>query len=191
LHGAANVFYGAPLVFLPASRRLASHETVLPANAGPSHEQDWARRLSLIIYDNVFYHMLWRPDMMRDMDLIRDILLELDANPKLNGRSLHRGRANAFFEKGDVSDDDAAYHLLLLIDRKFVIGTYDRISATFDIERLSMDGHDFLDSVRDLEVWKKTKKGAEAAKGFTIDLLKDLAKGLVKKQIEEFTGVKL
>jgi len=57
--------------------------------------------------------------------------------------------------------------------------------------RLSWHGHDFLDSVRSPEVWKKTKKGAEAAGGFTVDLLKDLAKGFVKKQIEEYTGVKL
>jgi Hypothetical protein (DUF2513) len=128
---------------------------------------------------------------MRDMDLIRDILLALAANPGLNGQSLHRGRANEFFEKEGVSGDDVAYHLLLLIDRNFVIGSYDRTSGTFDIERLSMDGHDFLDSVRDPEVWKKTKKGAEAAGGFTVDLLKDLAKGFIKKQIEEYTGVKL
>jgi len=56
---------------------------------------------------------------------------------------------------------------------------------------LSWQGHDFLDSVRNPDVWAKTKKGAEAAGGFTADLLKDLAKGFVKKQIEEYTGVKL
>jgi hypothetical protein len=56
---------------------------------------------------------------------------------------------------------------------------------------LEWAGHDFLDSVRDPEIWAKTKQGAETAKGFTVDLLKDLAKGLVKKQIEDYTGVKL
>ena len=40
-------------------------------------------------------------------------------------------------------------------------------------------------------VTMETKEGAEAAGGFTVDLLKDLAKGLVKKQVEEWTGVKL
>jgi Hypothetical protein (DUF2513) len=57
--------------------------------------------------------------------------------------------------------------------------------------QISWQGREFLDTVRDPEIWAKTKKGAEEAKGFTIDLLKDLAKGLVKKQIEELTGVKL
>jgi hypothetical protein len=45
--------------------------------------------------------------------------------------------------------------------------------------------------VRDPKIWAKTKDGALAAGGFTVDLLKDLAKGFVKKQIEERTGVTL
>jgi hypothetical protein len=77
------------------------------------------------------------------------------------------------------------------MDRSFVIGSYDRVSGTFDIERLSMDGHDFLDSIRDPNVWSKTKNGALAAGGFTVDLLFDLAKGFIRKQIEDGTGIKL
>ena len=61
----------------------------------------------------------------------------------------------------------------------------------FGYKGLTWAGHDFLDSVRDPEVWSKTKKGAMAAGGFTVDLLKDLAKGLVRKQIEDRTGVTL
>jgi hypothetical protein len=57
--------------------------------------------------------------------------------------------------------------------------------------RLSWAGHDFLDSVRDREIWAKTKNGALAAGGFTIDLIADLAKGFLKKQIEDRTGVEL
>ncbi|MDQ6867300.1 MAG: DUF2513 domain-containing protein [Pseudomonadota bacterium] len=42
--------------------------------------------------------------------------------------------------------------------------------------------HDFLDSIRDPDLWNKTKKGAKAAGGFTMDLLADLAKGLIKRR---------
>jgi Hypothetical protein (DUF2513) len=129
--------------------------------------------------------------MKRDMDLIRDILLALEADQKLNGRLLNRGRAGEFLEKEGVSEDEIAYGLRLLMDRSFVIGSYDKASDTFDVERLSMDGHDFLDSIRDPDVWNKTKKGALAAGGFTLDLLKDLAKGFIKKKIEDSTGIKL
>jgi hypothetical protein len=54
--------------------------------------------------------------MKRDMDLIRDIILALEADQKLNGRLLHRGRAGDFFEKEGVSEDEIAHGLRLLID---------------------------------------------------------------------------
>jgi hypothetical protein len=59
------------------------------------------------------------------------------------------------------------------------------------IKALTWKAHDFLDSVRDPEIWEKTRKGIEDAKGFTFDLIRDLAKGFVKKQIEDYTGVRL
>jgi hypothetical protein len=59
------------------------------------------------------------------------------------------------------------------------------------LRSLTWEGYDFLDSVRDPVIWSRTKKGAIEAGGFTFDLLKDLAKGFLKKQIEERTGVAL
>lgn len=56
---------------------------------------------------------------------------------------------------------------------------------------LTWHGHEFLDAIRDPEVWKKTKNGALAAGGFTFDLLKELAKGYLKKQIADRTGVEI
>jgi hypothetical protein len=61
------------------------------------------------------------------------------------------------------------------------------LSGHYAIKRLTWEGHDFLNSIRDPKIWEKTKKGVEGAGGFTVDL----AKGFVKKQIEEHTGVKL
>jgi hypothetical protein len=56
---------------------------------------------------------------------------------------------------------------------------------------LSWAGDDFLDSVRDPEIWRQTKEGAKKAGGFTVELLGDLAKGLIKTQIKKHTGVEL
>ena len=130
-------------------------------------------------------------EMKRDMDLIRDILIALEADQKLNGRLLHRGRAGEFFPKEGVSEDEIAHGLRLLMDRSFVLGSYDKASDTFDVERLSMDGHDFLDLIRDPDVWDKTKKAALAARGFTLDLLYALAKGIIKKAMEDLIGIPL
>jgi hypothetical protein len=77
------------------------------------------------------------------------------------------------------------------MDRLFVIGSYDRTSGIFDVERLPMDGHDFLDSIRSPDVWNKIKKDALIAGGFTLDLLMKLATGYIKKALEDATGIKL
>jgi hypothetical protein len=57
--------------------------------------------------------------------------------------------------------------------------------------QLTFVGHDFLDSVRDEVLWAKTKDGAAAAGAFSLELIKTLAKGFAKKQIEDKTGISL
>lgn len=61
----------------------------------------------------------------------------------------------------------------------------------FMFKRLTWEGHDFVDAVRDNDIWKKTRQGANAAGGFSVDLLKDLAKGFIKKKISEHTGIEI
>jgi hypothetical protein len=90
------------------------------------------------------------------------------------------------------STDQIGYHLALLREAGLINCPETRpIAAGIGFRRLSWEGHDFLDAVRDSKIWEKTKSGAAAAGGFTMELLRDLAKGFVRKQIEEYTGVKL
>jgi hypothetical protein len=125
------------------------------------------------------------------MDLIRELLLKLESLP------MQRGDARVVVPDGDeiavegYSGDEIDYHLSLIIEAGFIECPASHRAIGIMFRRLSWQGHDFLDSVRDPETWTKTKKAAAGAGGFTVDLLKDLAKGLVKKQIEEYTGVKL
>ena len=65
------------------------------------------------------------------------------------------------------------------------------LGRDFRPRRLTSSGHDFLDSIRDPEIWKKTKDGAKAAGCFTFELLGDLAKGFIKTQIKKRTGMDL
>ena len=61
----------------------------------------------------------------------------------------------------------------------------------FSIGNLTNCGHDFLDSVRDPEIWNKTKAAAEGIGGWTLDMMKDLASGFLKTKIKKHTGVEL
>ena len=129
--------------------------------------------------------------MKRDMDLIRELLLKLEALPLQLGESVHLtpDRDEIAVPGYDVAEID--YHLSQILQAGFIDQGGMRAAYGIGFRSLTWEGHDFLDSIRSPEVWAKTKKGAEVAGGFTVDLLKDLAKGFVKKQIEEYTGVKL
>lgn len=129
--------------------------------------------------------------MRRDMDLIRELMLKLEEMPRTLGivHQLEPGLGAVAVD--GYSSDEIGYHLDLINEAGF-LETYGSMnSGDILFDRLTWSGHDFVDSVRNPDVWAKTKKGAEAAGGFTVDLLKDLAKGFVKKQLEDLTGVKL
>lgn len=121
--------------------------------------------------------------MRRDMDVIRSIVLAVsDATGPVKSVD-------------GVPDADFIFHAQLLDEAGFVeaaiMSNGKRPATDAMIWRLTWAGHEFADSVRDSKVWSKTKEAASAGGGFTVDLLKDLAKGFIKKQIEEYTGVKL
>jgi Hypothetical protein (DUF2513) len=128
-------------------------------------------------------------DMQRSMDLIRELLLQIDKNPQFDGTCQIQPETPADLGITDHSYEEVAYNLNQLVDAGFVKGA--RTMQMPIISQLTWSGHDFADSVRDQETWAKTKNAAAGAGGFTVDLLKDLAKGFIKKQIEEKTGIKL
>jgi DNA-binding transcriptional ArsR family regulator len=128
----------------------------------------------------------------RDMDLIRELLLKLESLGMRAGDIVVVSRGDPDVALDGYSADQIDYHLSLLRERGLIECPGDApISGGITFRRLTWEGHDFLDAVRDPDIWRKTKRGAEAAGSFTFDLVKDLAKGFVKTKIEEHTGVKL
>jgi len=108
--------------------------------------------------------------MKRDWDLIREILTKVEeCNPNVKG-----------VQPSDFSIDAhtaVAYHVKLLIDAGLVEGEMTP-SMHFDVESLTWEGHEFLDSIRDDTVWEKTKT-IFADKGISMSI--DLVKGVASK----------
>lgn len=126
--------------------------------------------------------------MQRDMDYVRALLLQIEAKDKPCLMDLLTENAE------QTEYDKLSEHLVMLVEEaEFVngIAAHNMAAKNWLDLRLTWKGHDFIDSIRDPKVWEKTKKGAAAAGGFTVDLLRDLAKGLIKKQIEEYTGIQI
>ena len=124
--------------------------------------------------------------MKRDMDLIRDILFYIEKE--------HDGDEPLLldFDKfPEEKPEDVFGHVEILIQGGFLKFHKQSFIQLPLSNGITWEGHDFLDSVRDPEVWRKTKDAAEKAGGFTISLLGEIAKGLVKTKIEKHTGVEL
>lgn len=131
--------------------------------------------------------------MKRDLELVRDLLLKIEA-----GQKVFETLSSEYAAMLHVTDlppltqaeaDALLGHLDLLENAGLIEISSRSTSGSIYVKGLTWSGHDFLDSVRDPEIWAKTKKGAEEAKGFTFDLLKDLAKGFIRTQIKERTGI--
>jgi hypothetical protein len=131
--------------------------------------------------------------MKRDMDLMRGLLLKLEALPVPRGGVLTIPPNHEAIAVEGYDVDQIDYHLSQIIREGWIDegGEGARPMIGIGFRCLTPAGHDFLDSVRDPETWSRTKKAAAGAGGFTLDLLRDLAKGLIRKQIEDRTGVKL
>ena len=126
--------------------------------------------------------------LQRDINLVREILLAIEASsyPDLSSLFTKLGQGQRSFQ------DPVCYHVKMLVEEAGLLSAID--AKSFDgpywlrIE-LTWAGHEFVDAVRDSEVWKAAKSGVQAAGGFSLDLLAAVAKGLLKKKIEQHTGI--
>jgi hypothetical protein len=125
--------------------------------------------------------------MKRDMNLIRDLLLKIEAGPydgdlwDLDPDAL--GIAGHTYEQ-------ISYHLVLLIDGGLLDAKRDQ-SGQFTARKLTWAGSDFLDSVRDPKIWSTTKDRAKAAGGFTIEILAGVAKKVIEENLVRLVGATL
>lgn len=108
--------------------------------------------------------------MKRDMDLIRQILLELEEAPYTGGW------ANLEIEKG-LDDDVYAYHVQLLHEAGLIeaqdLSTLDGVA--WKPKRLTWEGHEFLEAARESSRWEKAKDVMQKeGGGLVLSVLKEV-----------------
>lgn len=120
--------------------------------------------------------------MKRDMDLVRDLFLKIEEAPEpTSSHALSSGHDDE--EARRITD-----HLRLLHDAGFITCIASNpISGRWSCQhiKLTWAGHDFLATVRDPEVWKETKSRAAQIGGYTLDIIKELAKGYLKQKAQQ------
>lgn len=108
--------------------------------------------------------------MKRDMDLIRKILLAIEAHPKPDS-----WEKPIDFNIEGHSSEEISYHLKLLAEAGLIeakdvttIGKYE-----WRANCLTWQGHEFLDASRDESRWKKAKRLVfEKTGGLSFEMLK-------------------
>ena len=123
--------------------------------------------------------------MQRNLELIRELLLRVEAIEKVRG--------TPDLKIDGFSDTEVVYNLDLsikagLVDGNVVIGA-DGHYYIAGLMALTWAGHDFLDSARDTTLWGKAKR---AAKDKGLDFTKipiDVAAALLRKGLNEHMGL--
>jgi hypothetical protein len=124
--------------------------------------------------------------MKRDRDLIRSLLLEIELKDDGTGNPVN-------IDKRVNTDRDITEHLFLLANAGLIeaIDASSMDARDIIVLRLTWEGHEYLDNIRDPEIWAGAKSGAQGLGGFSLEILGALAKGLIKKKIEQHTGVEI
>lgn len=117
--------------------------------------------------------------MKRDMDLVRQLLLRIEEEgtpavpnvPALDGYS-----------------EEVVIHHVKLLAQAGLVTAID--ASSFDgpdylqIE-MTWQGHDFLASVRDPDIWRRTKEGAGKVGSWSIGTIAEVAKAVALAKMKE------
>lgn len=110
------------------------------------------------------------------MDLVRHLLLNIE-------EEMTEDHGFDWTEFGDEDYEPRVCYDLVLMHEAGLIhaavqdmgsrgGLYASIAAP---QRLTWDGHEYLDTIRDEAVWRKTKQAVQAAGGFSLKVLAGIA----------------
>jgi Hypothetical protein (DUF2513) len=111
-------------------------------------------------------------NMKRNWDTIREILLRAEA--------LESDTTLRLSDFDENRSDEIAYHVKLLKEAELIqVSIAEFLGGAgihFDLERLTWSGHEFLDAIRNVTIWDKTKATiAEKGGTMTFELVKSVA----------------
>ena len=130
--------------------------------------------------------------MKRDLDFIRDLLLKIEGGQKVfETASSEAAEILGFTPDTPLDREDAdklSGHINLLEDAGFIEVEARMGGGSIWVKDLTWKGHEFLDTVRDNEVWMQTKAMAKKAGTGAIEFIWGIAKEVAKAEIKRRTG---
>jgi len=119
--------------------------------------------------------------MERDMDLVRSILMEIE-------EAEDSVWANQLSDSLDADQESIAYHFEIMIEGGLLQGDVSknesgsRLGAF--VQRMTWEGHEFLDATRTPEIWEEAKQAfAEKSASMTFDVARKLAQKYTEQKL--------
>ena len=113
--------------------------------------------------------------MRRDNDYLRSLLFRVEDDPA----------HIVVFARTLDADAKEMHHVDLLCDAGLLLEVGN---STY---RMTNNGHDYLEAIRDDTVWEKTKAGVGAIGGATLQMIADIAVAYLKEQAAAKLGIEL
>jgi hypothetical protein len=135
-----------------------------------------------------------------DWDLLRDILETAENCKGSHPLVCSVGIYGSPHYKLNIADLNHSYHdvcehFLLLHDASLAIvrnlGTSSDGPVGVVLDRLTMQGHEFLAAARNETGWGKAKEVAKQVGGFTVQQLFNFLMAYVKAEVKERTGIEV
>jgi len=121
--------------------------------------------------------------MKLDHECVRSILLTIEEKHQY-GKVLRLEEILQSDRLLEFNEDEIKYVLIKLADAKYILGTPTYGSnqlVDFDCSGLTWNGHQFLDTIRDPKVWKRTKEIASKLTSVSITMLSSIGSQVLAK----------
>ena len=126
--------------------------------------------------------------MKRDMDMIRELLLKIEAAETADS-------ALTLSAKDSERRAEVVYNLVLMYEAGLIhaalatVGTFGPRPQDVRPYCLTWQGHEYLDTIRDEAVWRKTKAAAKQAGGYSLNVLATVATAIVAEAAKRAVGL--
>lgn len=122
--------------------------------------------------------------MKLNHECVRDLLLSIEQSETQNYLFLRHLKEMPLLSS--YSDEEIIYTASKLREKNFIIAkqlTGDGKIFDIAISEMTWDGHEFLDNIRDNQVWKATKEISSKITGASLSILADVAKSYISKTL--------
>lgn len=126
--------------------------------------------------------MQLKAEVVRDVMLVLERNIILDENLKTQNVNIHQLTQLL----PDYSKSDLAYTVIKLQEADYINASFQYGGGKLifcDISSITYSGHEFIDSIRNDNVWNDIKKGLSKVGSFTLPVLKNLGTSLLEKYL--------